>query len=123
MCQMRHESAAISADHDLNEHIVHGVLRREPAIKFIHARDVGLHEHSDAEMLEYAVTHQLIVVSHDVNTMTAEAYARICAGTPVAGLLLVKQSDPVGMVIDDLILIWSTSEAEEWQNTVSFLPL
>ncbi len=80
------------ADHDLNEHIVHGVLRREPAIEFIHARDVGLHEHSDAEMLAYAATHQLIVVSHDVNTMTAEAYARIRAGAPVAGLLMVKQS-------------------------------
>jgi hypothetical protein len=23
------------ADHDLNEHIVHGALRREPAIEFI----------------------------------------------------------------------------------------
>ena len=111
------------ADHDLNEHIVHGALRREPAIEFIRARDVGLQEHSDAEVLAYAVTHQLIVVSHDVNTMTAEAYVRIRAGVPVAGLLLVKQSDPVGMVIDDLILIWSTSEAKEWQNTVSFLPL
>ena len=111
------------ADHDLNEHIVHGVLRREPAIEFIRARDVGLHEHSDADMLAYAVTHQLIVVSHDVNTMTAEAYVRIRAGAPVAGLLLIKQSDPVGRVIDDLILIWSTSEVEEWQNAVSFLPL
>jgi len=111
------------ADHDLNEHIVHGVLRREPAIEFVRVRDVGLHEHSDAEVLEYAATHQLIVVSHDVNTMTAEAYARIREAAPAAGLLLVKQSNPVGMVIDDLILIRSTSEAEEWQNAVSFLPL
>ena len=111
------------ADHDLNEHIVHGVLRREPAIEFVRVRDVGLHEHSDAEVLEYAAIHQLIVVSHDVNTMTAEAYARIREAAPAAGLLLVKQSDPVGRVIDDLILIWSTSEAEEWQNAVSFLPL
>jgi hypothetical protein len=37
--------------------------------------------------------------------------------------LMVKQSDPVGMVIDDLLLIWSASEAEEWQNVVGFLPL
>ncbi len=42
------------ADHDLNEHIVHGVGRREAAIEFFHARDVGLHERSDAEVLEYA---------------------------------------------------------------------
>src|SRR5712691_1594398 len=73
------------ADHDLNEHIVHGVLRREPAIEFLRARDVGLHERSDAEVLEYAATHQLIIVSHDVNTMPATAYSRIRIGTPVAG--------------------------------------
>jgi len=111
------------ADHDLNEHLVHGVLRREPAIEFIRVRDIGMHERSDVEVLAYAAEHQLIVVSHDVNTMPANAYTRIRAGAPVAGLLMVKQSDPVGMVIDDLILIWPASEAEEWQSVVGFLPL
>jgi hypothetical protein len=111
------------ADHDLNEHLVRGVRRREPAIEFIRARDIGMHERSDAEVLAYAAEHQLIVVSHDVNTMPANAYTRIRARAPVAGLLMVKQSDPVGIVIDDLILIWSASEAEEWQNVVEFLPL
>ena len=111
------------ADHDLNEHIVHGVGRREPAVEFLRARDVGLHERSDAEVLEYAADNQLIVISHDVNTMPAEAYVRIRAGAPVVGLLMVKQSEPVGRVLDDLILIWSASEGEEWQNVLAFLPL
>jgi predicted nuclease of predicted toxin-antitoxin system len=111
------------ADHDLNEHIVHGVGRREPAIEFLRARDVELHERPDAEVLEYAADNQLIVVSHDVNTMSAEAYTRIRAGAPVAGLLMVNQSEPVGRVIDDMILIWSASEMMEWQNVVAFLPL
>lgn len=30
------------ADHDLNEHIIIGVLRREPVIGFIRSREVGL---------------------------------------------------------------------------------
>ena len=89
------------ADHDLNEHIVHGVRRREPAIEFLRARDVGLHERPDAEVLEYAADSQLLVISHDVNTMPAEAYARIRADRRVAGLLMVKQSEPVGRVIVD----------------------
>ena len=46
-----------------------GVVRREPAIEFIRARDFSMHERSDAEVLAYAAEHQLIVVSHDVNTM------------------------------------------------------
>ena len=39
------------ADHDLNEHLVRGVGRREPAIEFIRVRDIGMHERSDAEVL------------------------------------------------------------------------
>ncbi len=37
------------ADHDLNEHLVRGVGRREPAIECIRARDIGMHERSDAD--------------------------------------------------------------------------
>ena len=29
------------ADHDLNEHIVAGVLRREPTLEWVRVRDVG----------------------------------------------------------------------------------
>jgi hypothetical protein len=111
------------ADHDLNEHIVEGLLRREPALRIVRAREVGMAQRPDAEVLEYAAAHGLILVSHDVNTMTAAAYERIAAGLPVAGLVMARQSDPVGAVIDDLVLIWSSSESDEWKDVVIFLPL
>ena len=47
------------ADHDLNEHIVDGVLRREPAIEFIRAREIGLHIGPDLEILEHALSKGL----------------------------------------------------------------
>lgn len=60
-------------DHDLNEHIVDGVRRREPGIEFVRTRDVGLAESPDDEVLEYAAKNGLIVVSHDVNSMPGRA--------------------------------------------------
>ena len=39
------------ADHDLNEHIIDGVLRREPAVEFVRLRDVGLGDRPDSEVL------------------------------------------------------------------------
>jgi hypothetical protein len=111
------------ADHDLNEHILDGTLRREPAIEFVRARDVGLEARPDSEILEYAAAHGLLVVSHDVNTMPAQAYARLAASQPLAGLLMVWQTHPIGPIIDSLVLIWSASEAEEWQGQVHFLPV
>jgi len=111
------------ADHDLNEHIVEGVNRREPALEIVRAREVGVADRLDTDVLQYAAEHGLIVISHDVNTMTAAAYARLAAQRPVVGLFLVHQRDPVGPIIDDLILIWSATEAHEWQSQACFLPI
>lgn len=110
------------ADHDLNEHIVLGVQRREPAVEFVRVRDIGLSDRPDAVILDYANQHRFLMVSHDVNTMPAAAYARMEAGEIIAGLLMVPQTSPVSAIIENLLLIWSSSEAEEWQNQVSFLP-
>ena len=52
----------------------------------------------------------VILVSHDVNTMPAEAYARLSRGEKIAGLLMARQTDPVGKIIDNLVLIWSATE-------------
>jgi hypothetical protein len=111
------------ADHDLNEQIVTGVLPREPALACVRARDVGMSEHLDAEVLAYAADNGFIVVSHDVNTTPSAAYAQMSSGQEMSGLLMVKQSNPVGAIIACLILIWSASQAEEWENQVCFLPL
>jgi Domain of unknown function (DUF5615) len=111
------------ADHDLNEHIIDGVLRREPAVEFIRVRDIGLGDRPDPEVLAFAAQQGFLVVSHDVNTMVGHAYARLAAGEAMVGLLMVRQSEPIGPVIDALVLIWSASEAEEWTDQVRFLPL
>lgn len=39
------------------------------------------------------------------------------------GLLVVSQHLAVATAVEDLLLIWFTTEAEEWVNRVSFLPL
>ncbi len=111
------------ADHDLNEHVVDGVQRREPVLEFVRARDVDMSDREDAEVLAFAAQQGFIVVSHDVNTMTSAAYDILNAGGTMAGLLMVQQSKPIGPVIDALVLIWSASDAEEWIGQIRFLPL
>jgi predicted nuclease of predicted toxin-antitoxin system len=111
------------ADHDLNEHIVDGALRREPALEFVRARDVGMDGKPDIEILDYAATEGLIIVSHDVNTMPGQAQSRLVAGKPMVGLLMVRQTQPIGAVIDSMVLIWWASDAEEWHSEIRFLPL
>ncbi len=110
-------------DHDLNEHIVAGVYRSEPSISFLHGRDFGLRDRSDEDVLDFAHREQWLVVSHDVNTMTAAAARRLASRHGLCGLLMVPQSEPVRNVIESLVLIWSTTEMEDWTDQIVFLPL
>jgi hypothetical protein len=111
------------ADHDLNEHIIDGVRRCEPTVEFLRSRDVGLAGSPNPAVLDYAATQGLIVISHDVNTMPAHAHALLAAGQSMTGLFMVPQKYPVRIIIDNLVLIWAASEAEEWHGQVIFLPL
>ena len=110
------------ADHDLNEHIVAGVLRREPLIDFLRVRDLGMSTRPDSEILAYAASEGLLVVSHDVNTMPATAFARLSAGDSFPGLFMAPQSSPIASIIDSLMVVWAASELEEWVDHVVFLP-
>lgn len=110
------------ADHDLNEHIVAGVLRRNRSIEFLRVRDFGLHDVTDREVLSFANQSSLVVVSHDVNTMTAAALKMQAEAAPFSGLFLVPQSMRVRDAIDSLVLAWAVSDDSEWQNQAVFLP-
>jgi hypothetical protein len=39
------------------------------------------------------------------------------------GVFLIPQSLPRSRAIDELVLIWSASEADEWHNLLVWLPL
>jgi len=111
------------ADTDLNDAIVVGMWRREPAAEFARLRDLGLATRSDPEVLDFAALENWIVVFHDVNTMREAASTRETAGLPMNELLLAHQRTPVSPIIESLLLIWAASEAQEWAGQVEFLPL
>ncbi len=111
------------ADNDFNERVLRGLLRRQPTMEILRVRGVGLDQAPDDVVLAYAAAERWIVLSHDVNTMSAAACDRIVAGLPMAGLVLVRQHARLLPTITDLLTIWGASEAEEWADRVEFLPL
>jgi hypothetical protein len=110
------------ADNDLNDRIVTGLLRREPSATFTRVRDVGLADASDNEVLAYASRMSFSVVSHDVNTMPAAAAFALAGGRSFPGLFLIRQTTPIRVAIESLLLVWSECRHEEWRNHVVFLP-
>jgi len=109
------------ADADLNEDIVTGILRREPAVDFQTATAAGLRLLSDLDVLTLAARQGRVLVSHDRRTMP-RAFAGFVNSNISPGLLIVSQKTDLLIAIDELLLVWSASQAEEWTNQLCTIP-
>lgn len=75
----------------------------------------------DLDVLKLAAESDRILVTHDRKTMP-EHWASFMASHSSPGLVVVAQDLDVGAAIEYLVLIWAASEAEEWRNTIVFVP-
>ena len=110
------------ADADLNRAIVSGVKRREPSVDFLTAQTVSLDGMPDSGVLAVAAQERRILVSHDFGTMPYHFHTFV-ATQYSPGVFLISQRLPVAAAVEALLLIADASEAEEWENPLTYLPL
>ena len=110
------------ADADLNEDIVTGVCRRAPEIDFQTAVGGNLTALSDEEVLALAAREGRVLVSHDRRTMPHH-FGKFIETQRSPGLFIISQNIDLLVAIEELILIWSASEAEEYVNSIRTIPL
>jgi Domain of unknown function (DUF5615) len=109
------------ADADLRLPIVKGVKRREPSVDFVTAHRAGLAGLDDQAVLALAASDGRVLVSHDVGTMP-EAFSRFIQEQTSPGVILISQDLSYREAIEGLLRVWSRTEAEDWENVLSFLP-
>ena len=110
------------ADADLDHDIVLAVRRRECAVDFASAADSRIAGLGDPEVLEIAAGQDRILITHDRRTMPDHLRHRLKAGKESPGVFIVSQFEPIGSVVEVLMLVWSTSEPTEWRNQIRHLP-
>ncbi|MBP0017425.1 MAG: DUF5615 family PIN-like protein [Cyanobacteria bacterium SBLK] len=110
------------ADADLNQIIVTGVKRQEPELDFQTAFAAKLQGLSDLEVLALSAQQNRLLVTHDRKTMPLQ-FVEFMSQNTSYGVLIVSKKLAIEIVIDELILIWSVSNAEEWINRIAHLPL
>ena len=112
----------LQADADLNQRIVAGVRRLEPAIDFQTAGQAALESRVDPEVLRLCAEQSRILVTHDQKTMPHH-FAAFIGERSSPGVIIVPQDMPIGQAVRELYLAWTASEAEEWINAIRRLPL
>lgn len=112
-----------AADENFNNNIIRALLRRKPELDIVRIQDVGLSGADDSTVLEWAAQEGRILLTHDVSTITRYAYERVQAGKPMPGVFEVSRTVPIGVAIEDILLLAECSEEGEWESQVRYLPL
>ena len=110
------------ADADLDFDIVLAVRRRERTLDFASAADSGLAGLGDPEVLRIAAEQGRILVTHDRRTMPGYLRHRLEVGKSSPGVFIVSQFEPIGPVVEVLMMVWSASDPADWHNQIRHLP-
>ncbi len=113
----------LATDENFNNHILRGLLRRKPDLDIVRVQDAGLMGKGDAEVLEWAAREGRILLTYDVTTMKQYVEEHIIAGLPMPGVFEIHERTPIGLAIEEILLIAECSFAGEWEGQVKFLPL
>ena len=89
----------LAFDENFNNDVLRGLLRRSPRLDGIRVQDAKLAGQDDPTVLEWAAQQGRVLVSHDVSTLTAYAYARVKAGQPMPGLVEAGPDVPIATAI------------------------
>jgi hypothetical protein len=113
----------LAADENFNQKILRGLNRRNPSIGVVRIQDRGLKGANDASVLSWAASEERVILTHDAGTMTKYAYERVRTGLPMPGVIEVGRQVPLGMAIEDILLLWECSLEGEWEGQIIYLPL
>ncbi len=111
------------SDENFNGDIVRGIFLRKSNIDLIRVQDVGLQQVDDPKILEWAAINNRIILTHDRATMPNFAYERLLRSEQMSGLFVFNDRIPIRQAIDELILLITCSEQDEWKGIVLYLPL
>ena len=64
-----------------------------------------------------------ILLTHDRATMPAFAYERVVAGQPMPGIFVVHDRVAVRQALEELLLLDTCSDQDEWKGLVAYVPL
>lgn len=107
------------ADENFDNRIIRGLLRRNNTLDIVRVQDVGLYGMDDPTVLAWAADAKRILF----RMIKDYAYTRLADGQEVAGVVIVPDDMPLGLAIDEILLIIDCSSAQEWINQVQRLPL
>ena len=112
------------ADENFDNGILRGIRRRLAGFDVVRAQDFteisGL---DDPAALAWATTNDRVVPTHDHSTMIAAMQEHVKRFASCSPIVFVRDSLPVSLVIEEILLLDECSIETDWAAGVIYLPL
>lgn len=111
-------------DENLPPRLKLAVLRLNPTIDILRMGDPTTPALGtlDPEVLSYLEISHRLLVTDNRNSMPEHLETHWKADRRIWGLFWVRPTMSVGRLAQELLLIWETSEAEEWIDILDWIP-
>lgn len=111
-------------DESLRLSTVAAMHRIEPALDVHRLGQVEMPSFGtpDQDILTFCEEVERLLVQLDRASFPAHVANHLAAGGHTAGVLLVTPGCSFRRLLDDLLLIWSCTTADEWRDAILYLP-
>lgn len=79
-----------AADENFDGKILKKLRLLFPDLDVVRVQDTEMYQQPDPAVLEWAAQENRIILTHDVQTLVGDAYARVEQGLPMAGVICTK---------------------------------
>ena len=110
------------ADESLSYALIQAVLRLESSIEFTIAREADALGLGDPEVLAIASRNGRLLVTRDKATFP-QHFATFIAHHKSSGVIVIPPHLTIAQIAEELFLVWLVTEAEEWVNRITYLPI
>ncbi|MEH1817009.1 MAG: DUF5615 family PIN-like protein [Nostoc sp.] len=111
-------------DENLSPRLKVAVLRLNPAIDILRVGESNAPTLGtlDPDVLLYLQLSQRLLVTDNRASMPAHLEAHWAEGGHIWGLFWLRPRIPVGQLAQELLLVWETTEAQEWIDQLEWIP-
>ncbi len=111
-------------DEHLNPVIQEQLLKLNPNIEILCIGNEGVPPLGtlDPQILIWIGANEYILITQNRKSMPGHVVDHFAAGNSFPGILTIKPETSIGEIVNELALIWESSEADEYINTMQFIP-
>lgn len=112
-------------DEHINPHLKHGLRRRQPEMIVWCIGDPGAPAKStqDPDILIWCEERDFILVTNNRASMPVHFRDHLAAGRHCPGIFILNTKLPMGVMIEELELIWEASDLAEYRDQFKHVPI